>query len=73
VHSRVAGTTLFVTHNIQEAVFLADKVLVMTPRPGRLAKVLDVPFERPRTVELMKSPEFTETVFMVREILGAAS
>lgn len=73
VHSQVAGTTLFVTHNIQEAVFLADKVLVMTPRPGRLAKVLDVPFERPRSIDLMKTPEFTELVFEVRELLGAAA
>jgi len=73
VHSQVAGTTLFVTHNIQEAVFLADNVLVMTPRPGRLAEVLDVPFERPRSIELMKTPEFTEMVFAVREILGAAA
>lgn len=73
VHSEVGGTTLFVTHNIQEAVFLADKVLVMTPRPGRLAKVLDVPFERPRSIDLMKTPEFTELVFEVRGILGAAA
>ncbi|MGE0219424.1 ABC transporter ATP-binding protein [Mycolicibacterium sp.] len=73
VHSQVAGTTLFVTHNIQEAVFLADQVLVMTPRPGRLAKVLEVPFERPRSIDLMKTPEFNELVFEVREILGAAA
>ena len=73
VHMQVGATTIFVTHNIQEAVFLADKVLVMTPRPGRLAAVLDVPFERPRPIELMKTAAFNDLVFDVRGLLGAAS
>jgi NitT/TauT family transport system ATP-binding protein len=71
IHEEVGATTMFVTHNISEAVFLADEVLVMTPRPGRLASVVEVPFEHPREIELMRSPEFTELVFNVREILGA--
>lgn len=64
------ATTLFVTHNIIEAIFLADQVHVMTPRPGRLAKVIDVPFERPRDIELIVTPEFNKIVAEVRDVLG---
>lgn len=65
-------TILFVTHNIAEAVFLSDQVLVMTPRPGRLARVVRVPFPRPREIRLMKSSEFASLVFEIREVLGVA-
>ena len=65
-------TILFVTHNIAEAVFLSDQVLVMTARPGRLARIVHVPFPRPREIRLMKSPEFSALVFEIREILGVA-
>ena len=65
-------TVLFVTHNIAEAVFLSDQVLVMTPRPGRLARVVRVPFPRPREIRLMKSVEFASLVFEIREVLGVA-
>lgn len=64
------ATVLFVTHNIQEAVFLADRVFVMTPRPGRLAATIDVPLERPRTIEMTKTPEFNDLVFNIRDTLG---
>jgi NitT/TauT family transport system ATP-binding protein len=66
-------TTLFVTHNIQEAIFLADQVFVMTPRPGRIAAVIDVPFERPRDPELMQSVPFNDLVGQVRKIFGNAA
>ncbi len=65
----VSTTTLFVTHNIAEAIFLADQVLVMTPRPGRLAKIIDVPFPRPRDADLQLTPEFNELVHEVRDVL----
>jgi NitT/TauT family transport system ATP-binding protein len=68
--AEVRATTLFVTHNIAEAIFLADRVLVMTPRPGRLAGVVDVPFGRPREIELQQTPEFNALVSEVRGILG---
>ncbi|MDH3682413.1 MAG: ABC transporter ATP-binding protein [Acidimicrobiia bacterium] len=72
IHEEIEATTLFVTHNITEAVFLADEILVMTPRPGRLAGVVQVPFERPRGIELQRTTAFTDIVFDVREMLGAA-
>jgi len=71
IHANVGATTMFVTHNISEAIFLADEVLVMTPRPGRLAKVIQIPFEHPREISLTRTQEFNDLVFSVREILGA--
>jgi NitT/TauT family transport system ATP-binding protein len=65
-------TIVFVTHNINEAVFLSDRVVVMTPRPGQVARVLDVELPRPRTRDIMKSPAYADGVFEVREVLGVA-
>lgn len=64
------ATTVFVTHSISEAVFLADTVLVMSPRPGRVAGVIEVPFERPRSVDVHRLPEFQEFVFDARNLLA---
>ncbi len=69
--SEVKATALFVTHNIAEAIFLADRVFVMTPRPGRLARIVDVPFGKDRTPDLAQTPEFNRIVSEVRSILGA--
>ena len=71
IQSDLDATILFVTHNIQEAVFLADRVFVMTPRPGRLAATVDVPLPRPRSIEMTKSPEYNDLVFNIRDTLGA--
>jgi len=65
-------TSLFVTHNIPEAVFLADRVVVMSPRPGRVSGIVEVPFPKPRTVDFMRDPAFTELTFDVRNILAEA-
>jgi NitT/TauT family transport system ATP-binding protein len=62
-------TVVFVTHNILEAVFLSDRVVVMTPRPGRVAGVVDVGFGDERNVEIMRETAFTDKVFAVRELL----
>jgi NitT/TauT family transport system ATP-binding protein len=62
VHERMSATALLVTHNISEAILLADRVIVMTARPGRVADVIDVPFERPRAPEMMAERDFQELV-----------
>ncbi len=51
-------TVLFVTHSIAEAVFLSDRVVVMTPRPGRIHSILDIDLPRPRDLAVRESPEF---------------
>ncbi|UBH05856.1 nitrate/sulfonate/bicarbonate ABC transporter ATP-binding protein [Leucobacter sp. Psy1] len=63
-------TTLLVTHSISEAVLLADRVLVMSPRPGKIVADLPVDLDRPRTMEHLHSPRFTELVKEIGALLG---
>ncbi|QND70493.1 ABC transporter ATP-binding protein [Tardiphaga robiniae] len=69
--SRIQRTTgktiLLITHSIPEAVFLADKVLVMTERPGGIAAIYDVPLGRERTLDAMSNPIFTDLVARIRK------
>ena len=66
---RRTATTIFITHDIEEAVFLGDRVVVMSARPGRIAHIQDLPFGRPRDRSLMTSPTFTGIVRDLREML----
>ena len=63
-------TVLFVTHSIREAVWLADRVVVMTPRPGKIADVLKVGLPRPRTAKMQFLPEFGRLVEDIGELIA---
>ena len=60
-------TVVFVTHSIPEAVFLADRVVVMSPRPGRIAEVIDIDLPRPRRLADMSCPEVGRVLARIRE------
>ena len=65
-------TIVFVTHSIPEAVFLADRVVVLTPRPGRVASIVPVSLPRPRTVASRASGDFGALTFQIHESLTRA-
>jgi NitT/TauT family transport system ATP-binding protein len=62
-------TILLVTHSINEAVFLADRVVLLSPRPGRIDTVVEVGFERPRTLDVQASLEFQRIAVQLRHRL----
>jgi NitT/TauT family transport system ATP-binding protein len=59
VWQRIRTTIIFITHDIDEALFLADRIVVMSPRPGRIVDEIRLDFARSRGPELVTSPEFT--------------
>ena len=63
-------TIVFVTHSIPEAVFLADRVTVMSPRPGRVTETFEIPLSRPRTPATRAQPEFGRLALCIHEALG---
>lgn len=69
-------TVMFVTHSIPEAIFLSDRVIVMTPRPGQVDRVLDIDLPRPRTLAMRKTEQFAEyervimDLFLARGVLA---
>jgi NitT/TauT family transport system ATP-binding protein len=60
IWQRERKTVVFVTHSIEEAIYLADRILLFTPRPARIERLLEVPFARPRTEDVKSTPEFVE-------------
>lgn len=64
-----AKTVLFVTHSIEEAILLGDRILVLSHRPAQLLEEFVVPFPRPRSVEIERDPRFTEMRFAIWELL----
>jgi NitT/TauT family transport system ATP-binding protein len=69
IWSESRATTLLVTHGIDEAVFLADRIVVMHSKPGRIAAITDVPFARPRHRGLFSAPEFHALTDVVAKAL----
>jgi NitT/TauT family transport system ATP-binding protein len=67
VWSKVKSTIVFVTHSIPESIFLSDRVFVLSPHPGRLSAVVDIPLPRPRTAGMRNSPQFFELVAHIRD------
>ena len=68
---RTQKTIAFVTHSIPEAVYLSTKIVVMSPRPGRISDVIESTLPRERPLEIRDSPEFIEIAHRVREGLRA--
>ncbi|WP_234826974.1 ABC transporter ATP-binding protein [Rhodopseudomonas palustris] len=71
VCSEEKKTVLFITHSIPEAVLLGDRVVVMSPRPGRISQIIDVDIERPRSLKTMANKRFGEICDQIRTIFGS--
>ena len=67
---RQRKTVVLVTHSINEAVFLADKIVLLSPHPGRIQRIIPVSFPRPRPLTLMREPEFQRLAGELRDELG---
>jgi NitT/TauT family transport system ATP-binding protein len=64
-------TVLFITHSIAEAVFLSDRVVVMTPRPGKIEEIVDIRLSHPRDLSIQRTPEFNEYVGHIHALFQA--
>jgi NitT/TauT family transport system ATP-binding protein len=73
IWAKARKTVLFITHQINEAVYLADRVAVMSARPGRVKQVFRIPFERPRTLHLKREPRFLEVEDAIWQLIEEES
>jgi len=71
LHAETGKTVCFVTHSIPEAVYLSTKIVVMSPRPGRVADIIDSPLPKERPLEIRDTPEFLAIAARVRDGLRA--
>src|SRR5678815_2824599 len=69
IWAETQSTIVFVTHSIPEAVFLSTRVVVMSPRPGRITEIIPIDLPQPRTNAVREDPSFFELVTRVREAL----
>ena len=72
LHESLGRTTLYVTHNIHEAVFLSDRVVAMKPRPGEVLDIIDIDLPRPRRIEQLNDAHTAHLVARVRETLASS-
>ena len=72
VCAKAQVTTILVTHSINEAAFLSDRVVVLAARPARITDVVEIPFPRPRTLDLQRTPEFQDMLRHLRSGLTGA-
>jgi NitT/TauT family transport system ATP-binding protein len=70
IWSEAKKTVLFITHSIPEAILLGDRVIVMTPRPGKLAEIVKIDLPRPRSTAIRDEPKFISYVRHIRQRLG---
>lgn len=70
VSQKLKPAIVFVTHDIEEALIIADRIYLLSPRPGRIIREIRVPFERPRTLALYKEREFTQLKGEILETIG---
>lgn len=69
IWSKIKATILFITHDVEEAILLADRVVAMTPRPGKIAKDVNISLPRPRTWDMVLTEEFLDLKRQVLEVL----
>ncbi len=70
IWQQMQKTVMFVTHSVAEAIFLSDRVLVLTPRPGRVKEFVDISLPRPRTIETKSSPEYGKYLLHLERAIG---
>jgi len=73
VWSEERKTVIFITHSIPEAVLLGDRVVVMSPRPGRISEIVNIDLGRPRSLQSMASARFGELCDHIRSVFGSES